>query len=75
MKLSYGTPKKMTDFVADLGIHVSLVYNWRKLYTQEGDKTKMAEQEDSLHQLQLENAELKNGERNAKKAAAYLRNI
>ena len=72
VKLSYATPKKMTDFAADLGIHVSLIYNWRKLYTQEGDKTRMAEQEDSLRQLQLENAELKMENEMLKKAAAYV---
>jgi transposase-like protein len=59
VKLSYATPKTMKDFAADLGIHVSLIYNWRKVYTEEGDKTKLAEQQDSLRQLQLENAELK----------------
>ena len=40
----------MKDFAADLGINVSLIYNWRKIYTGEGDKTKLAEQQDSLRQ-------------------------
>lgn len=59
VKLSYATPKKMKDFAANLGINVSLIYNWRKIYTEEVDKTKLADQQDSLRQLQLENAELK----------------
>jgi transposase len=59
VKLSYATPKKMKDFASDLGINVGLIYNWRKIYTEGGDKTKLAEQHDSLRQLQLENAELK----------------
>ncbi|MDD4518929.1 MAG: transposase [Limnochordia bacterium] len=71
VKLSYATPKTMKDFAADLGIHVSLIYNWRKVYTEEGDKTKLAEQQDSLRQLQLENAELKMENEMLKKAAAY----
>jgi transposase len=71
VKLSYATPKTMKDFAADLGIHVSLIYNWRKVYTEEGDKTKLAEQQDSLCQLQLENAELKMENEMLKKAAAY----
>ncbi len=41
VKLSYATPKKMTDFAADLGVNVSLIYNWRRIYTEEGDKTKI----------------------------------
>ena len=72
VKLSYATPKKMTDFAADLGINVSLIYNWRRIYTEEGDKTKIAEQQDSLRQLQLENAELKMENEMLKKAAAYV---
>ena len=71
VKLSYATPKTMKDFAADLGIHVSLIYNWRKVYTEEGDKTKLAEQQDSLRQLQLENAELKMENEMLKKATAY----
>jgi transposase len=71
VKISYATPKTMKDFAADLGIHVSLIYNWRKVYTEEGDKTKLAEQQDSLRQLQLENAELKMENEMLKKAAAY----
>lgn len=71
VKLSYATTKKMKDFAADLGVHVSLIYNWRKIYTGEGDKTKLAEQQDSLRQLQIENAELIMENEMLKKAAAY----
>jgi transposase len=71
VKLSYATPKTIKDFAADLGIHVSLIYNWRKIYTEEGDKTKVAEQQESLRKLQLENAELKMENEMLKKAAAY----
>ena len=71
VKLSYATPKTIKDFAADLGIHVSLIYNWRKIYTEEGDKTKVAEQQESLRKLQLENAELKMENEMLKKATAY----
>ncbi len=71
VRLSYATPKKMKDFAADLGIRVSLIYRWRKIYTEEGDKTKLAEQQDSLRQLQLENSELKMENEMLKKAAVY----
>lgn len=73
VRLSYATPKKMKDFAADMGINVSLIYNWRKIYTEEGDKTKLADQQDSLRKLQLENAELKMENEMLKKAAAYVR--
>ncbi len=59
VKLSYATSKTIKDFAADLGINPALIYNWRKIYTNTGDKTKLAEQEDSLRQLQIENAVLK----------------
>ena len=71
VKLSYATTKTIKDFATDLGIHVSLIYNWRKIYTEEGDKTKVAEQQESLRKLQLENAELKMENEMLKKAAAY----
>ncbi len=59
VKLSYATTKTMKDFAVDLGINVSLIYSWRRIYTEEGDKTKLAEQQDSLRQLRIKNAELK----------------
>lgn len=71
VKLSYATPKTMRAFAADLGIHASLIYSWRKIYTDEGSKTKVAEQQESLRQLQLENAELKMENEMLKKAAAH----
>ena len=71
VKLSYATTKTMKDFAADLGVSPGLIYNWRKIYTDSGDKTKLAEQQDSLRQLQIENAELKMENEMLKKAAAY----
>ncbi|WP_286847221.1 transposase [Proteiniphilum sp. UBA5463] len=71
VKLSYASPKTMKAFAADLGISISLIYSWRKIYTEEGDKTKLAEQHESLRQLQIENAELRMENEMLKKAAAY----
>ena len=71
VKLSYATSKTMKDFAVDLGISPGLIYNWRKVFTDTGDKTKLAEQQDSLRQLQIENAELKMENEMLKKAAAY----
>ncbi|MFB5066850.1 MAG: transposase [Candidatus Wallacebacter cryptica] len=44
----------MKEFWKDLGIHPNLLYRWRKIYTENGDKTKVAEQQDTLRQMQLE---------------------
>lgn len=71
VKLSYATSKTMKDFAADLGVTPSLIYSWRKIYTELGDKTKLAQQQDSLRQLQIQNAELKMENEMLKKAAAY----
>ena len=71
VKLSYATSKTIKDFAADLGINPALIYSWRKIYTNTGDKTKLAEQQDSPRQLQIENAELRMENEMLKKAAAY----
>ena len=42
-----------------------------KIYTEQGDKTKVAEQQDVLRKLKIENAELKMENEMLKKAAAY----
>ncbi len=33
VKLSYAASKTMKEFAADLGIRPGLIYNWRKIYT------------------------------------------
>lgn len=71
VKLSYATPKTIQGIAEDLGINVNLLYNWRKKYTQDGDKTKYATLEEENHALQRENAELKMERDMLKKAAAY----
>ncbi len=48
-----------------------MIYRWRKIYTESGEKTKVAEQQDQLRKLQLELAELKMENEMLKKAAAY----
>ena len=58
VKLSYVTTKPIKEFCADHGIHHSMIYRWRKIYTGSGEKTKVAGQQDQLRKLQLELAEL-----------------
>ncbi len=71
VKLSYATSKTVVALCEDLGINPSLLYRWRRIYTEQGDKTKVAEQQDALRKLQIENAELKMENEMLKKAAAY----
>ena len=61
----------MRDFATDLGVSPGLIYSRRKIHTDTGDKAQLAEKQDSLRQLQIENAELKMEIEMLKKSAAY----
>ncbi|NLN15763.1 MAG: transposase [Firmicutes bacterium] len=61
----------MKEFCEELGIHHSMIYRWRRIYAENGEKTKVAEQQEQLRKLQLELAELKMENEMLKKAAAY----
>lgn len=71
VKLSYASPKTIQGIADDLGIQVNLLYNWRKKYTQDGDKTRYATLEEENRALQRENAELKMERDMLKKVTAY----
>lgn len=71
VKLSYASPKSVKGIADDLGIHENLLYNWRRKYTSDGDKTKFATLEEENRDLRRQLAE-SNMERDMlKKAAAY----
>ncbi len=72
VKPSYVTPKTVKDLSADFGVNPILIYRWRKIYTGQGEKTKLAEQENALCRLQLENAELKIENEVLKKSRVFL---
>jgi transposase len=71
VKLSYASPKSVRAVAEDLGIAENVLYNWRKKYTAEGNKTPTVTLEEELKVLRLENAELKMERDMLKKAAAY----
>ena len=75
VKLSYASPKSISEVAKDLGIHENLLYNWRRKYTPEGDKTRYATLEDELKDLRLENAKLKMEADMLKKATAYFASL
>ena len=58
-KLNCAGPKPVRAVAEDPGMAVNLLYNRRKKYTAEGEKTPMATTEQEPKALRLENAELK----------------
>jgi transposase len=71
VKLSYASPKSVKEIATDLGIHENMLYNWRRRYTADGDKTKDATLEEENRDLQRQLAEVKMERDMLKKAAAY----
>lgn len=72
VKLSYASPKSVKELAYDLGIHENLLYNWRRKYTADGDKTKFATLEEENRDLRRQLAEARMERDMLKKAAAYL---
>ena len=75
VKLSYASPKTVKQIATDLGVHENLLYNWRKKYTADGDKTRFATMEEENKALRLEVAELKMERDMLKKATAYFASL
>jgi len=75
VKLSYASPKSISQIAGDLGIKTERLYAWRRKYTADGDKTPAAVQNDELKKLRLENAELKIERDMLKKATAYFASL
>lgn len=71
VKPSYASPRSVKEIAADLGIHENMLYNWRRRYTADGDKTKDATLEEENRDLQRQLAEVKMERDMLKKAAAY----
>jgi len=71
VKLSYASPKTVKELAEDLGIHENLLYNWRRKYTADGDKTKYATLEEENRDLKRQLAETRMERDMLKKAAAY----
>jgi transposase len=75
VKLSYASPKTVREIAEDLGIHENILYNWRRKYTADGDKTKFATLEEENRDLQRQLAEVKMERDMLKKAAAYFASL
>ncbi len=71
VKLSYASTRPVCEIANDLGIHENLLYNWRRKYTAEGDKTKYTTLEEENRDLKRQLAEARIERDMLKKAAAY----
>lgn len=71
VRLSYSSDRTVKSVAEALGIRTNLLYRWRKLYTPEGDKTKMAEQNDEIQALRTRIAKLEEENDILKKALTH----
>ncbi|NLV22631.1 MAG: transposase [Syntrophomonadaceae bacterium] len=71
VRLSYSSERTIKATAESLGINKNLLHRWRAQYTPDGDKTRMAEQQDELNQLRCRIAELEEENDILKKASAF----
>ena len=71
VQLSYSEDRAVKGTAESLGISPTMLHRWRKTYTPDGDKTRMASQKEELNKLQRRIAELEEENDILKKASAY----
>lgn len=71
VRLSHSSERTIQEVADNLGIHVQLLYNWRRQYTPEGEKTKLADAQDEASILRQRIAELEEENYILKKATAF----
>jgi len=71
VQLSYNPERTVQSVVESLGITHSMIYRWRKKYSETGEKTAEAVQIEDLRQLRKRIAELEEENEILKKASAY----
>ncbi len=71
VRMSYSSERSVRDVAESLGVDKSMLYQWRKRYTPDGDKSEQAEQEEDIRALQMRIAELEEENDILKKASAY----
>jgi len=75
VKLSRTSPKSTAQVARDLGIHVEMLYTWRRKYTSKGEKSAQAVADEETKQLLKENARLRMEVDMLKKATAYFASL
>ena len=53
VRMSYSSERSVRDVAESLGVDKSMLYQWRKRYTPDGDKSEQAEQEEDIRALQM----------------------
>jgi len=71
VRLSHSSERTITEVAESLGINTNMLHRWRQKYTPDGDKSKMAQQQDDLSQLRSRIAELEEENFILKKASAF----
>lgn len=71
VQLSYNPERTVQSVVESLGITNSMIYRWRKKYSETGEKTAEAVQIEDLRQLRKRIAELEEENEILIKASAY----
>ena len=71
VRMSYTSERAVTEVAKSLGITSNMIYLWRRKYTPEGDKTRMAQQQEDMSQLRSRIAELEEENYILKKASAF----
>lgn len=71
VQLSYSEGRTVKGTAESLGISPTVLHRWRKKFTPDGQKTKMASQQEELIKLQRRIAELEEENDILKKASAY----
>jgi transposase len=69
--LSHSSERTVQQVADSLGIHVSLIVRWRKIYTPAGDITQTAEKDKEITELRMKVAELTEENDMLKKASAF----
>jgi transposase len=75
VKLSYASPKSVSQVAGDLGVSANVLYRWRRKYTADGEKTRYATLEEEIKALRLELAQARMEADMLKKATAYFANL
>lgn len=71
VQLSYNPERTVQSVVDSLGISQSMIYRWRKKFSEKGEKTAEVVQSEEVRQLRKRIAELEEENEILKKASAY----
>jgi transposase len=71
VRLSYDPARTVQSVIDDLGISNSMLYRWRRTYSEAGEKTEESIQIEEVRRLRKRIAELEEENEILKKASAY----